>query len=201
MDIRGDLDNETKAQLVLNYIGTHIEEIKHQIKKNTTFESKEFLEEIFAEATLKLAESILKNGTEVKDIKNFVYISFRNLYIIRQNQLRRNRKKQEQYELQKDLRLNETFDQEAYFADEISLLEDAERILSENYPCEDVQMFMEYYKRKSQGKCSYATIADLFGINARKCGIKIKEIKNFLESEGFKERYDEIKHNDYEDLY
>lgn len=193
--------NEEKTQLVLNYIANNINEIKHQIKKNTTYESEEFLDEVFQEATLKIAESVLKNGTDVKDIKNFVYISFRNLFIIRQNQLRRSRKKQEEYQLQKDLRLDETFDREAYFSDEMKLMEDTEKVLRENFPQEDVDMFMEYYQRKSQGKCSYATIADLYGINSRKCGMKIKEIKSYLESEGFKERYEELKHNEDYELY
>lgn len=193
--------NEEKTQLVLNYIANNINEIKHQIKKNTTYESEEFLDEVFQEATLKIAESVLKNGTDVKDIKNFVYISFRNLFIIRQNQLRRSRKKQEEYQLQKDLRLDETFDRETYFSDEMRLMEDTEKVLRENFPQEDVDMFMEYYQRKSQGKCSYATIADLYGINSRKCGMKIKEIKSYLESEGFKERYEELKHNEDYELY
>ena len=198
------VNNETredKVQVVLNYIASHIDEIKHQIKKNTTYESEEFLNEIFSEATLKLAESVLKNGTEIKDVKNFVYISFRNLFIIRQNQLRRSRKKQEEYELQKDLRLDETFDRESFFSDEMRFLEDTEKTLREKFDDEDVDMFIEYYKRKSQGKCSYTTIAELYNINPRKCGMKIKEIKSFLEDSGYKELYDELKHNDDYELY
>lgn len=195
--MKKDIDAQSKVQLLFDYIAKNEKEIKKQLKKNTTSEDGDFLNEIFQEATLKMAESILKNNTEIKDMKNFVFISMKNLYIIKQNQLRKkNTIMTNEYE---NLNLiDETPDNEERFRHINTLICDLKCSLIEKFGYDYADMFMDYFNGKMERNVSYKTLAERYNLSPRVTSQRIKDMKNYIiNDEGLNRKFTTIMCDDY----
>lgn len=192
------MTNEEKAIKVMQYIADNEKEIKKAIQKNTTAVDEDFLNDIFQEATLKMAETIMKNGTEIKDMKNFVYISMRNLYIIKQNQLRKkNTIMTNEYENIKVL-ADET-DNEERFKHINSLICDIKCSVIEEFGIETADMFMDYWSSKAMKDGSYQAMGKKYDMTPRVCSQIIKKVKDYIENDtDLYDKYQEIINDDYE---
>lgn len=195
--MKDTVDSQTKGQLFLDYVATNEKDIKKAVKKNITWESDDFFNDVYYEFIVKAYDSIIKNNTDIKDLKNFCFISFKNLHIIRQGQLRKRQSMTVDVNEAINV-LDDLFDcgEEERFKQINVLLSDLKMALSEEFGTETSQMFLEYINEKVANNTNYDKIAEKYGITSRNASQKIKECRRFLlTNEELNNKYQNIINN------
>lgn len=177
-------ENERKAREFLDYIANNIDLLKNNLRKNITY-NEDIFDDCFNETIIKIYNSIVKNGTDVKDWKQYFFMASKWNYIINDN---KNKKKQEievrgifdnnnetidMYEEEKDEneRYNKTFDSLQRISDLITL----------KFSPLHTEVYMKYMMGKAtKKKTSYKSIATDFSMSVKDITTIINEVKNFL---------------------
>lgn len=174
--------NEEKAKNFLNYVAKNKEELKRNLKKNITY-NPEIFDDVFQETIVKIYNSILKNGTNIEDYKQYFFISSKWTYALRDNNF-----KKEQKLFLRDFYDNHDISNE----DEIEskkrekLLKETfskfVKILKDNFEEEDVKLFLDYYKQKIKGKYTLKQLKQDSGLKQIEISMKFKMFKDFINS-------------------
>ncbi len=176
-------DNERKGKEFLNYVANNIEMLKQNLRKNITY-NEELFEDAFNETILKVYNSIIKNGTEVKDWKHYFFISSKWTYILNDNRDKKN----------KEIEVRGLFETDTFDCYEENDINERERYDKTNEAIERIkdliigdfteqqaEIYLTYWMGKAMKKqTSYASIAEKFNISKRETKETITSIRDYL---------------------
>lgn len=191
-------ENEIKAKQFLEYVENNIELLKRNLKKNITYND-EIFEDSFNDTVLKIHNSILKNGTEIKDYKQYFFMSSKWQYINADN---KNKRKKE-LEI-RGLLEDDTFEVYEEEIDEMerenktfNALQSISDLITLNFTPLHSEIYLKYMMGKvnKKKKTSYDKIAEEYNINLKDVTNIITSVKKFLndneELNKIKNRYKE----------
>lgn len=188
--------NEEKANEFLNYVAKNEKELKRSVKKNITNDI-EIFDDVFNETIIKIYNSIMKNGTEIKDLKQYFFLSCKFTFIYRQN-----KKRKQEIQAVRDFFDNsdiqdETEDYEKKYNDIINALSDIKEKIREKYGEYYADIFFEYYTLKANQHISYKKLAAEKNISTRKISEIINVIKEYISSDEEIQKYKSIFYEEY----
>lgn len=176
-------ENERKAREFLEYVSKNIDLLKNNLRKNITF-NKNIFDDSLNESIIKVYNSIIKNGTEVKDWKQYFFMASKWNYVMNDN---RNKKKQE-IEVRGIFDNGETIDMYEESIDENEIynktfysLQAISDLITLNFSPLHTEIYMKYMMGKAtKKKTSYKSIAQDFNMSVKDITNIINEVKNFL---------------------
>lgn len=175
------------------------------LKKNVTYDHEIFMD-AFDDAVLATANSILEYGTYIDDFQNYFYIACKWKYIGLDNKKKNRWKKEDSDYLlniwkDKDKKVMlcdyQQFYREICVDDYPEVLErehKCERIrdlfkfiherLEETFTPQEVDIFMLYYRLKSEGKgISYKNLAGIMGLPTNRINTTIVNVRHFIKED------------------
>lgn len=189
------MNNEEKARDFLNYVAKNEKELKYILAKNVTYD-KDIFDDVFNDTIIKVYNSILKNGTEVSDYKNYFYISLKWQYIL---QFNRNKsytcKTVRDYFDNNDI-IEEVEEKENKFNAVIETLDIIRNDIIEQYGEWYTTVFFEYYTCKATEGCSYKKLATKLGTSIKQIQEVIKTIKEYIRTSEKMNKLKEILHTE-----
>ena len=173
------MNNEEKARDFLNYVAKNEKELKYILAKNVTYD-KDIFDDVFNDTIIKVYNSILKNGTDVSDYKNYFFTSLKWTYVLAHN---RNKKYKNSsvrdYFDNNDIIIEEETEEER-FEKIVDTIEIIKNEIKEKYGEWYTTVFFEYYTCKATEGCSYKKLAAKLGTTIKQIQMVIKEIKQFV---------------------
>ena len=189
------MNNEEKARDFLNYVAKNEKELKYILAKNVTYD-KDIFDDVFNDTIIKVYNSILKNGTDVSDYKNYFFISMKWQYILQQNRHTKYKNSSvRDYFYNNDLIQEET-EEEERFEKIVDTIEIIKNEIKEKYGEWYTTVFFEYYTCKATEGCSYKKLAAKLGTTIKQIQMVIKEIKQFVAEDENINRLKEILHTE-----
>lgn len=189
------MNNEEKAKDFMNYIAKNEKELKYILAKNITYD-KDIFDDVFNDTIIKVYNSILKNGTEVSDYKNYFYISLKWQYIL---QFNRNKsytcKTVRDYFDNNDI-IEEVEEKENKFNAVIETLDIIKNDIIKQYGEWYATVFFEYYTDKANKGCSYKKLATKLGTSIKQIQEVIKTIKEYIRTSEKMNNLKEILHTE-----
>ena len=176
-------ENERKAKEFLNYVANNIDLLKSNLRKNITY-NEEIFEDSFNETILKIYNSIIKNGTEVKDWKQYFFMASKWTYVLNDNK----HKRKQELEVRGIFDDNETIDMYVEERDEneryykvYNSLQTISDLITINFTPLHTEIYMEYMMGKAtKKKTSYKSIAQDINMTVKEITIILNEVKNYL---------------------
>lgn len=174
--------NEEKAQNFLRYVASNKEELKNNLKKNITY-NPEIFDDVFSETIIKIYNSILKNGTDIEDYKQYFFISSKWTYALRDNNFKKEQNQSvrnyfDNHDISNECDI-ESKEREELLKDTFSKFV---KILKDNFQEEDVKLFLYYYKKKVKGKYTLKQLKQDSGLRQIEISMKLKMFKDFINS-------------------
>lgn len=172
--------NEKKAQKFLNYIADNLPELKKALKKNITF-NEDLFDDVISESIIKIYNSILRNGTEIEDYKQYFFIVSKFTYIYYDNR----NKKNDTIEIRNlfdggfDVCDDDT-DKEEIFDKTLTALKQIRNYLNNEFGEMKTKIYMSYMGKRTEGRTSYKDISEKFQIPLKEVSSTINEIKKHL---------------------
>lgn len=211
------LDRQKHKDDFFNYIIENEKELQKALKKNITYDP-DIFDDVTAETIVRIAEYIMKNGIKINNFKYFFFICAKREYIAQQNKKRgltnnsnrdffdnifnglEKREKQEDLDIYYGM-LNNDDDvlAEEIKADKVHrLFQYLERKLNEAFPPDEADIFLIYFRLKSEKKgISYKKMALLVDKDLKYITNTIKKIKKYIkESHDIQNKKQEIMKND-----
>lgn len=189
------MNNEDKAKDFLNYVAKNEKELKFILAKNVTYD-KDIFDDVFNDTIIKVYNSILKNGTDVSDYKNYFFTSLKWTYVLADN---RNKKYKSSsvrdYFDNNDIIIEEETEEER-FEKIVDTIEIIKNEIKEKYGEWYTTVFFEYYTCKATEGCSYQKLAAKLGITVKQIQMIIQEIKKFVAEDEYINKLKEILHTD-----
>ena len=187
-------ENERKAKEFLNYVANNIDLLKSNLRKNITY-NEEIFEDSFNETIIKIYNSIIKNGTEVKDWKQYFFMASKWTYVLNDNK----HKRKQELEVRGIFDDNETIDMYVEERDEneryykvYNSLQTISDLITINFTPLHTEIYMEYMMGKAtKKKTSYKSIAQDFNMTVKEITIILNEVKNYLNENS--DKIDKIK--------
>jgi len=210
-------DKEKHKNDFFNYVIENEKVLQKALKKNITYDP-DIFDDVTCNTIVRIAEYIVKNGVKINNFKFFFFIAAKREYIAEQNKKRgltnnsnrdffdnifnglEKREKQEDLDLYYSMLNNE---------DEITLQEDKaskvhelfqylEKKLNEAFPPDEADIFLIYFRLKSEKKgISYKKMALLTDKDLKYITNVIKKIKKYIkESEEIQNKKREIMKSD-----
>lgn len=190
------MNNEEKARDFLNYVAKNEKELKYILAKNVTYD-KDIFDDVFNDTIIKVYNSILKNGTEVSDYKNYFFTSLKWTYVLADN---RNKKYKNSsvrdYFENNDIAVEEETDEDERFDKIVETIEVIRNEIKDKYGEWYTTVFFEYYTCKATEGCSYKKLAAKLGTTIKQIQMVIKEIKKFVAEDENINKLKEILHTD-----
>lgn len=190
------MNNEEKARDFLNYVAKNEKELKYILAKNVTYD-KDMFDDVFNDTIIKVYNSILKNGTEVSDYKNYFFTSLKWTYVLADN---RNKKYKNSsvrdYFENNDIAVEEETDEDERFDKIVETIEVIRNEIKDKYGEWYTTVFFEYYTCKATEGCSYKKLAAKLGTTIKQIQMVIKEIKKFVAEDENINKLKEILHTD-----
>lgn len=172
--------NEEKANEFLEYVSQNMELLKNNLKKNITY-NEDIFDDSFNETILKIYESILKNGTNIKDYKHYFYISSKWNYILNQDRYERDLKRNiRNYFISHDKNNENEIEKEEIKENIKSILKALKEILYENFSKEDIDLFFVMYENKINGKYTLQMLQEDSGLSLNDVTNRMRNIKDFI---------------------
>jgi len=171
--------NEEKAQDFLNYIAKNEYTLKTALAKNVTFD-KEIFDDVFHDTIIKVYNSILKNGTEVTDYKNYLFMSLKWQYVLADNKNKKYKNNVVRDWFDNNDILEEESEEEQRFKNVVEMIEFIKQRITEEYGEWYTTVFFEYYKLKTTEGCSYKKLSAKLGISVVQITKIIQTIKKFV---------------------
>lgn len=211
------LDRQKHKDDFFNYIIENEKELQKALRKNITYDQ-DIFDDVTAETIVRIAEYIMKNGIKINNFKYFFFICAKREYIAQQNKKRgltnnsnrdffdnifnglEKREKQEDLDIYYGM-LNNDDDvlAEEIKADKVHrLFQYLERKLNEAFPPDEADIFLIYFRLKSEKKgISYKKMALLVDKDLKYITNTIKKIKKYIkESHDIQNKKQEIMKND-----
>lgn len=189
------MNNEEKARDFLNYVAKNEKELKFILAKNVTYD-KDIFDDVFNDTIIKVYNSILKNGTDVSDYKNYFFTSLKWTYVLADN---RNKKYKNSsvrdYFDNNDIIIEEETEEER-FEKIVDTIEVIKNEIKEKYGEWYTTVFFEYYTCKATEGCSYKKLAAKLGTTIKQIQMVIKEIKQFVAEDENINKLKEILHTE-----
>lgn len=176
--------NETEninAREFLDYVARNEKRLKHNLRKNITYDS-DIFHEAFQNAVLKCYNSICKNNTQIEDYEDYFFIASKFEYILLDNRKKRDTNRKEALSVLSD-RVDESDTEEdneraQKYRKEYEELRDR---LLRTFTETEVNIFFNYYMSKiNSERMSYETIGEEFGVSAREVADIITKIQRNL---------------------
>lgn len=194
------MNNEDKAKDFLNYVAKNEKELKFILAKNVTYD-KDIFDDVFNDTIIKVYNSILKNGTDVSDYKNYFFTSLKWTYVLADN---RNKKYKNSsvrdYFDNNDIIVEEETEEER-FEKIVDTIEIIKNEIKEKYGEWYTTVFFEYYTCKATEGCSYQKLAAKLGITVKQIQMIIQEIKKFVAEDEYINKLKEILHTEDGSVY
>lgn len=189
------MNNEEKAKDFLNYVAKNEKELKFILAKNVTYD-KDIFDDVFNDTIIKVYNSILKNGTDVSDYKNYFFISMKWQYILQQNRHTKYKNSSvRDYFDNNDIIIEEETEEER-FEKIVDTIEAIKNEIKEKYGEWYTTVFFEYYTCKATEGCSYQKLAAKLGITVKQIQMIIQEIKKFVAEDEYINKLKEILHTE-----
>lgn len=189
------MNNEDKAKDFLNYVAKNEKELKFILAKNVTYD-KDIFDDVFNDTIIKVYNSILKNGTEVKDYKNYFYMALKWQYVLQHNRLTKYKSSSvRDYFDNNDIIIEEETEEER-FEKIVDTIEIIKNEIKEKYGEWYTTVFFEYYTCKATEGCSYQKLAAKLGITVKQIQMIIQEIKKFVAEDEYINKLKEILHTE-----
>lgn len=189
------MSNEEKAKDFLNYIAQNEKELKYILAKNITFD-KNIFDDVFNDTIIKVYNSILKNGTEVNDYKNYFFTSLKWTYVLADNRNKKYKSNSVRDYFDNNDIIEEETDEEERFNKIVDTIETIKDEIKEKYGEWYTTVFFEYYQSKATEGCSYNKLAAKLGISAKQIQMIIREIKQFVAEDENINKLKEILHTE-----
>ena len=210
-------DREKHKDEFFKYIIDNERELKKALKKNITFDP-DIFDDVTASTIVRIAEYIMKNGIHINNFKYFFFICAKREYIAEQNKKRQatnnsNRdffdnifNGQEKKEKKEDVDIYHAMinnDEDIMLQEEKAnkvheLFQFLENKLNEVFPPDECDIFLIYFRLKSEKKgISYKKMALLTDKDLKYITNVIKKIKKYIkESPEIQNKKKEIMKND-----
>lgn len=190
-------NNEIKAREFLDYVVEHEKELKYSLAKNITFD-KDIFEDVFSETILKVYNSILKNGTDVSDFKNYFFTSLKWTYVYRDNQNKKHKTQSVRDWVENNDVIEESKDEEERFANTENTLQALKNKITEKFGEWYCTVYFTYYNCKVTEGCSYGKLSVKLGIPTKQISTIIRTVREYINSD---EEINEIKRKFTENAY
>lgn len=177
-----DNTNEQKAQEFLKYIAENEKELKRALAKNITYD-KDIFDDVYNDTIIKVYNSILKNGTEVTDFKNYFYTSLKWTYVLADNRNKKYKNCAVRDWFDNNDIMEEETEEETRFNSIVETIDYIRERITEEYGEWYATVFFEYYTAKTTEGCSYKKLSAKLGISALQISKIIKTIKKFVEED------------------
>lgn len=190
-------NNEIKAREFLDYVVDNEKELKYILAKNITYD-KDIFDDVFSETILKVYNSILKNGTDVSDFKNYFFTSLKWTYVYRDNQNKKHKTQSVRDWFENNDIVEESKDEEERLANtENTLLALKDRI-TEKFGSWYCTVYFTYYNCKVTEGCSYGKLSVKLGIPTKQISTIIRTVREYINTD---EEINEIKRKFTENAY
>lgn len=189
------MSNEEKAKDFLNYIAHNEKELKYILAKNITYD-KDIFDDVFNDTIIKVYNSILKNGTEVNDYKNYFFTSLKWTYVLADNRNKKYKSNSVRDYFDNNDMIEEETDEEERFTKIVDTIETIKDEIKAKYGEWYTTVFFEYYQSKSTEGCSYQKLAAKLGITVKQIQMIIREIKQFVAEDETINKLKEILHTE-----
>lgn len=189
------MSNEEKAKDFLNYITQNEKELKYILAKNITYD-KNIFDDVFNDTIIKVYNSILKNGTDVSDYKNYFFTSLKWTYVLADNRNKKYKNSSVRDYFDNNDMIEEETDEEERFEKIVDTIEVIKNEIKEKYGEWYTTVFFEYYQSKATEGCTYNKLAAKLGISAKQIQMIIREIKQFVAEDETINKLKEILHTE-----
>lgn len=189
------MSNEEKAKDFLNYIAQNEKDLKYILAKNITFD-KDIFDDVFNDTIIKVYNSILKNGTDVSDYKNYFYMALKWQYVLQHNRHTKYKNSSVRDYFDNNDIIEEETDEEERFNKIVDTIETIKDEIKAKYGEWYTTVFFEYYQSKATEGCSYNKLAAKLGISAKQIQMIIREIKQFVAEDETINKLKEILHTE-----
>lgn len=175
-------DNEEKAKEFLIYVSENIDLLKNNLKKNITLDN-DIFDDSFNETIIKIYDSIIKNGTNVKDFKQYFFIASKWTYVLNDN---KNKKKKEceirgMFDDERFDFYEENNDEEEIYNKTTEALEKIKDLIIGDFTEQQADIYLTYMQMKAMRKqTSYSSIAEQFNISKKEVKEAITSIRDYL---------------------
>lgn len=194
------MNNEQKAREFLQYVAENEKELKYILAKNTTYD-KELFDDVFNDTIIKVYNSIIKNGTDVKDYKNYFFISLKWQYILQQNRANKRRNSSVRDFFDNNNIIEEENVEEDKFNNISGALDTLKKLILDKYGEWWTYVYFQYYQCKAEEGCSYKKLSAKLGINQKQISMIVKEIKKFVAEDDNINKIREVFKIDYGSIY
>lgn len=210
-------DREKHKNDFFNYVIENEKVLQKALKKNITYDP-DIFDDVTCNTIVRIAEYIVKNGVKINNFKFFFFIAAKREYIAEQNKKRgiinnsnrdffdnifnglEKREKKEDLDIYYSMLNNdEDIMREEVKADKVhKLFEYLENKLNEAFPPDECDIFLIYFRLKSEKKgISYKKMAMLTDKDLKYITNVIKKIKKYIkESQEIQNKKIEIMKND-----
>lgn len=194
------MNNEQKAREFLQYVAENEKELKYILAKNTTYD-KELFDDVFNDTIIKVYNSIIKNGTDVNDYKNYFFISLKWQYILQQNRANKRRNSSVRDFFDNNNIIEEENVEEDKFNNISGALDTLKKLILDKYGEWWTYVYFQYYQCKAEEGCSYRKLSAKLGINQKQISMIVKEIKKFVAEDDNINKLREVFKIDYGSIY
>lgn len=172
-------NNREKADALLLWIHENESRLKHNVKKNITYDP-ELFSEVWSDSLVRIYENILRTGKEIRNRDYFVFTCVKWNYINAQtsdrNRTRTHVRLDDAFGNPDDCPEDETYGGEPY----AERLADLTERLTAAFGAGQTEIFLDYWRGKTQrGGVSYAEIAEDHGVPTETVRRIVRELTDF----------------------
>lgn len=175
-------ENEIKAREMMQYATENMDLLKNCLRKNITY-NEDYFEDAYNETIVNIYNNILKNGTKVKDKKNFFFWCLKNTYI-QMDKKEKKKKITEERGLFEDEKIDfyeeESVDEVEREKKPDNLLAKLYEILFDKFGEQYTNIYLMYVMERAEGRYSYKDIAKRYNLSYKEVSVTINEIKKFV---------------------
>lgn len=174
-----DYEALQRGKEFLDFVSQNQQELRKALKKNITYNPTLF-DDVFQNTIVKVYTSIVKNNKEVKDYKQYFFISLKWEYVLWHNRHKKeleSRIGDSDYFNRVDLPEPDDTDQEDRERN-AEILECVKEILSDEFGEDNTILFLDYMYRKNQ--LSFQKIAREYGRETDETAQTIRKMKRFF---------------------
>ena len=175
------IENEVKAQNFMRYIADNEKELKKNLLKNITYD-KDIFEDVFNETILKIYNSIVKNGTDIKDYKQYFFMCSKFTYILWDNRNKKHKNRMVyDYFINNDL-IDERENVDGKVNNMVEVINTLRTELNNVFQQNEVELFFNYFTEKVSNGTSYKKIAQQYEMTTKQLIEIINRIKDYIKS-------------------
>lgn len=193
-------DNELKEHIndFYNYIIQNEKELKKALKKNITFDG-EIFDDVYNDAIVMCVESMMKKRERVKSFKDFFFIVSKHRYYNQDNKKKKHQKTHiyDYWNGENDLIDTNYTEEKAEKVEALTKLILTELTNNSDFNNADIDLFIIYYKLKSQGvqHITYKRLAEITNRTQSSVAKAIINIRKWVnDNKKIKDAYEHIKH-------